>query len=165
MKAIKILPLGVVLVIGAVAWLAMNRAIEGVVAPVSREAALAPVIRFVKIGEGGHGTVVWLTSTAPEDCAQVIDARRRRGLRRIDDLARSAARNLPFAEDAGDACTPFRVGEVADGTRVDVLGDCGWLAKIKILSGSLQGREGCIERDGLSEVADREAEAAVSTYP
>jgi len=164
-KAIKILPLGVLLVIGAAAWLAMDWAIEGVIAPVSREAALAPVIRFVKIGEGGHGTVVWLTSTAPDDCAQVIDARRRRAQRHIDDLASSAERNLPFAEDEGDACAPFRVGEVADGTKVDVLGDCGRLAKIKILSGSLRGREGCIEPERLGEAADRESEAAASTYP
>ena len=155
MKATKVLPIGVLLLLGVAAWRAMDWAIEGVVAPVSREAALAPVVRFVEVDEGGKGAVVWLTSTAPEDCAQVIDARRSQAKRRVDDLVSSAKPNLSPEDDDRDACAPFRVGELAHGTKVDVLGDCGLLAKVKILSGSLRGREGCIDTDRLGETADR----------
>ena len=50
-----------------------------------------------------------------------------------------------------NACAPFQLGEVAEGTKVEVLGECGQMAKVRILSGNLQGRAGCIQTGRLSE--------------
>jgi hypothetical protein len=144
--------------LGVSAWLAMDWAIESAIAPTTRGIAIEPVLRFVNVGTDEHGTsrpsaTVWLTSTAVEDCAQVIDARKRDEKRRLNELVTSGVNSRLDREDR-DACAPFRLGEVVLGTQVEVLGECGLLVKIKILTGSLQGREGCIEKDRLGETAD-----------
>jgi hypothetical protein len=154
-KTAHIVILGALL--GGSAWLALDWAIERSVAPAGRGVAIAPVLRFVNVGTDEHGTgrpsaTVWLTSTALEDCAQVIDARKRDEKRRLNDLVRSEADSRLDQEDR-DACAPFRLGEAAHGTQVEVLGECGLLVRIRILTGSLQGREGCIEKSRLGDAA------------
>lgn len=156
-KTKNILVLGAVLLFGAVAWLAIGRLIESVVAPASREAAITPVFRFVNAGKNRDGAsqpnaMAWQTSTALEDCAQVIETRKRDAKRRIDDLVRSEVNPSADRQDQ-DACAPFQLGEVAHGTKVEILGECGLMAKVRILSGSLRDREGCIPTDRLSETA------------
>jgi hypothetical protein len=142
--------------LGGSVWLAMNWAIKSSIAPSGHGVALAPVLRFVNAGTDEHGAspsaTVWLTSTALEDCAQVIDARKRDAKRKLNDLVSSRA-NSRLDHDDGDACAPFRLGEVENDTKVEVLGECGLLEKIRILTGSLQGREGCIEKGRLGETA------------
>ena len=154
-KTTHIVVLGALL--GGSAWLALNWAIETSMEPARRGVAVAPVVRFVNAGTDQHGTsrpsaTVWLTSTALEDCAQVIDARKRDAKRRLNDLVRSEADSRLDQQDR-DACAPFRLGEAPNGTQVEVLGDCGLLVRIKVLEGSLQGREGCIEKDRLADAA------------
>jgi hypothetical protein len=154
-KTTRTVVLGTLL--GGSAWLALDWAIESAMAPASRGVAIPPVLGLVNGGTDEHGNsrpaaTVWLTSTALEDCAQVIDARRRDEKRRLNDLVRSEADSRLDPQDR-DACAPFRLGEAAHGTRVEVLGDCGSLARIRILTGSLQGREGCIEKDRLVDAA------------
>ncbi len=155
MKTTHIVILGALL--GGSAWLAIDWAIESAIAPAGRDVAIAPVLRFVNAGTDEHGTSrasasVWLTSTALEDCAQVIDARKRGAKRRLNDLVRSEADSRLDQEDR-DACAPFRLGEAAHGTQVEVLGECGLLVRIRILTGTLQGQEGCIEKDRLGDAA------------
>jgi hypothetical protein len=150
-KTTHIVVLGALL--GGSLWLALDWAIESAIAPAGRGVAIAPELRFVDVGKDEHGksrpsATVWLTSTALEDCAQVIDARKRDEKRRLNDLVRSEANSRRDQEDR-DACAPFRLGEAAHGTQVEVLGECGLLVRIRILTGSLQGREGCIEKDRL----------------
>jgi hypothetical protein len=154
-KTTHIVILGALL--GGSTWLVMDWAIESAMAPAGRGVAVPPVLRFVNVGTDEDGTsrpsaTVWLTSTALEDCAQVIDARKRNEKRRLNDLVRSEANSRRDQEDR-DACAPFRLGEVTYGTQVEVRGECGLLVKIRILTGSLQGREGCIEEDRLGETA------------
>jgi hypothetical protein len=144
--------------LGVSAWLAMDWAIESALVPAGRTTAVTPVVRFVNLARNEDGSsrpsaMVWLTSTGPEDCALMIDRRKRDEKRRLNELLRSGA-NSPLGQEDHDACAPFQLGEVAQGARVEVLGECGLLLKIKILTGSLQGREGCIEKDRLGETAD-----------
>jgi hypothetical protein len=154
-KTTHIVALGALL--GGSAWLALDWAIETAFAPADRSVAEPPVLRFVDVGMDEQGksrpsATVWLTSTALEDCAQVIDARKRDEKRQLNELVRSGAGSRRDQEDR-DACAPFRLGEAADGTRVEVLGECGLLVRIRILTGSLLGREGCIEKDRLVDAA------------
>ncbi len=143
-----------VFLLGGLIWLAIDRAIQSVLTPAVPENALSPEFRFVKGGGAEqHETMVWLTSTALEDCAQVRDGRRRDAKRQLRDLMSSA--NSSGTQEDEQACAPFQLGKVAAGTKVEILGECGQMAKVRISSGSLQGRQGCIESDRLD---DRPAE-------
>jgi len=50
-------------------------------------------------------------------------------------------------------CSLFQRGESERGAKVEVIGECGRMARIRILSGALEGSRGCIEKDLLSERA------------
>jgi hypothetical protein len=144
-----ILLLGMLVLLSGLIWLALDRAIESIVAPAVPEDAVAPVFRFVKGGTEQPDTMVWLTSTALEDCAQVRDGRSRDVKRQIRDLM-SSANSSPDEKDE-QACAPFQLGKVAAGTRVEILGECGEMVKVKIASGRLRGQRGCIETDRLDD--------------
>jgi hypothetical protein len=146
----KILLLAVVVLLGRLIWLALDRTIESIVAPAVPVDAASPTFRFVKEGSAEQpDTTVWLTSTALEDCAQVRNGRSRDVKRQIRDLM-SSANSSPDDRDE-QACAPFQLGKVAAGTRVEILGECGEMAKVKIASGRLRGQRGCIETDRLGD--------------
>jgi hypothetical protein len=141
--------------LGVLAWAVINWAIYGVGVPPVRKEPLVPVFRFVNIGRDRGGVsqpnaIIWQTSTAPWDCAEVVDRRNRDEGQQIADLMSSGA-NSPLNRKDQNACAPFQLGEVEEGTKVEVLGECGQMARVRILFGSLQGREGCIETGRLSE--------------
>jgi hypothetical protein len=150
------LVLGSLLVVfGVVAWASLDWAIERAFAPPSRVEPIAPVFRLVNRGperDGGSkpNAIVWQTSTARGDCADVIARRNREEKKRIADLLTTEGGLSPNWDEV-PPCTPFQLGEVEDGTKVEVLGECGQMAKVKIVSGNLQGRQGCIETKDLSE--------------
>jgi hypothetical protein len=62
----------------------------------------------------------------------------------------SSANSSPDDKDE-QACAPFQLGKVTAGTRVEILGECGEMAKVKIVSGRLRGQQGCIETDRLDD--------------
>jgi hypothetical protein len=148
--------LGSLLVVfGVVAWASIDWAIEKALAPPSRVESIAPIFRLVngapeRDGGSKPNAVVWQTSTAREDCAEVIARRNREERKRIAALL-STEGGLSSNWDEVPPCTPFQLGEVEDGTKVEVLGECGQMARVRIVSGNLQGREGCIETKDLSE--------------
>jgi hypothetical protein len=142
-------------VLGVVAWAAIDWAMYGIGESSRRTEPIVPVFRFVNTGPGQRpgshrNAIVWQTSTALENCAEVIDRRSREEKKRIADLVRSTASSLASNEDA-NACAPFQLGAVEDGTKVEILGECGQMARVRILSGPLHGREGCIETRQLGE--------------
>jgi hypothetical protein len=142
----KLLFFGSVLVLLAVlAWAAVDWAIVRIVARATRAEPVPRIFRSVNAGR--PNAIVWQTSTGREDCADVLRRRKREEKKRIADLL-SSADFPPIREDL-DACAPFQLGEVAQGTRVEVLGECGRMAKVGILSGRFKGRQGCIETDRL----------------
>jgi hypothetical protein len=148
--------LGSLLVVfGVVAWASVDWAIEKALAPPSRVESIAPIFRLVngapeRDGGSKPNAVVWQTSTAREDCAEVIARRNREERKRIAALL-STEGGLSSNWDEMPPCMPFQLGEVEDGTKVEVLGECGQMARVRIVSGNLQGREGCIETKDLSE--------------
>jgi len=150
---VKVLFLGSLLVmLGVVAWAAIDWAIDSVVSPAPRP--LERVFGFVNVARYGTGdeqstAIVWQTSTAPEDCAYVVDRRNREEQSRIADLMTYADASLHREDE--NVCAPFQLGEVEDGAKVEVLGECGRMAKVKILAGRLRGREGCIPTADLVE--------------
>jgi hypothetical protein len=95
---------------------------------------------------------VWQTSTGLGDCSDVLRRRKRDASKRIGELLSSATTLDPTWEDER-ACAPFQLGEVERGVKVEILGDCGGMSKIRILSGRLEGRQGCIESQLLSAEA------------
>ena len=142
-------------VFGVVAWASIDWAIERAFTPRSRAEPVEPVFRLVNGGperDGGSkpNAIVWQTSTAREDCADVIARRNREEKKRIADLLTTEGGLSPNWDEV-PPCTPFQLGEVEDGTKVEVLGECGQMAKVRIVSGNLQGRQGCIETKDLSE--------------
>jgi hypothetical protein len=144
-------------VLSVVAWAAANWPTEAVLSPSKRPDPVAPVYRFVRIGLGPDEStrteaVVWQTSTGLGDCTDVLRRRKRDTSKRIGDLLNSATTLVPTWEDEG-ACAPFQLGEVERGVKVEILGDCGGMSKIRILSGRLEGRQGCIETQLLSAEA------------
>lgn len=152
----KLLLLGSLLVVfGLVAWAAMDWAIyRGGAAP-SPGKPPVPVIRFVVVprdqdGRSPPNAIIWQTSTAVEDCADVLHRRNREEKKRIADLL-SPGGSFPLNRESGNPCAPFQLGEVEEGTRVEILDACGKMERVRILSGSLQGREGCIETGHLTE--------------
>jgi len=139
--------------LGVVAWAVIDWAIYGVGVLPSRTEPIVPVFRFVSIGRDGGSqpnAIIWQTSTALEDCAEVIDRRNRNEKQQIADLMISGA-NSPLNGRDENACAPFQLGKVEEGTKLEILGECGQMARVRILSGSLHGREGCIETGRLSE--------------
>lgn len=132
-----------VIALAAVEWRAMSAALD------DQAPGRQPEIRLV-VGAGGPRpgaeppAVVWQTSTAPHDCSEVLDRRRRNEARRVADLLDSVA-EAPERRVEHDPCADFQGGKVDDGTRVELLDDCGGMARVRILSGPLRGREGCIE--------------------
>jgi len=160
-----LLLLGLVILVGGLIWLALDLAIQSVTAPALPAGAMSPEFRFVK-GSGERGatapdTMVWLTSTALEDCAQVRNRRNREVKRRLEDLLSSASPSRDQGEE--DACAPFQLGKVAAGTRVEILGECGEMTKVKISSGRLQGQQGCIETDRLEHGPARSEESPAAS--
>src|ERR1051326_956292 len=144
---LKLLHLGSpVVLLGVVAWAAIDWAIDSVVAPRFPTEPIVPVFGFVS----EPNAIIWQTSTALEDCAEIIDRRKREEKKRLADLMSPGASFSPNREDQ-NVCAPFQLGEVEEGTRVEILGECGRMAKVRILSGSLQDREGCIQTERLSE--------------
>jgi hypothetical protein len=122
-------------------------------APVGPEPPAPPVFRFVSFGRDANAAhtdaIVWQTSTGREDCAEVVDRRRRDEGRQLAALISSANDSVANPLDEG-ACAPFQLGEVERGVKVEIVGECGRMARIRILSGKLEGRQGCIEPDQLS---------------
>jgi hypothetical protein len=151
-----VLLLGSVLVVfGVVAWAAMDWAIDMAVSPRSGTEPSAPVFRFVNRGLRRDGrskanAIVWQTSTALQDCADVVARRNREEKKRIADLLNAEA-DFALNRDEEPPCMAFQLGEVEGGTKVEVVGECGQMARVRIVSGNLQGREGCIETKDLSE--------------
>ena len=77
--------------------------------------------------------------------------------KKLKDLVSSAS--APRDSEEEEACAPFQLGKVAAGTRVEVLGECGAMARVKISSGRLQGQQGCIETDRLEDLPPRAEES------
>ena len=121
-------------------------------APESAAPPDLPVFRFVGFDRGRSGAptgaVVWQTSTGREDCTELVDRRQRDEGRRLAALMSSASDSAGHGEDP-EVCTPFQLGEVERGVKVEVVGECGRMARVLILSGRLEGRQGCIETDRL----------------
>ena len=143
-----------VVLLSVVAWAAVNWATEVMLSTSRRAEPVAPIFRFVGIGLEPDGSsrseaIVWQTSTGLGDCTDVLDRRRRDEPKRLSDLLNSAATLEPSWEDE-KACAPFQLGEVERGVKVEILGDCGGMSRIRILSGRLEGRQGCIESRRLS---------------
>jgi len=135
-----------VALLGVAAWAAIDWAVDSVVAPRFPTESIVPVFGVVS----DPNATIWQTSTALEDCAEIIDRRKREEKKRLADLMSPGETFSPNREDE-NACAPFQLGEVAEGTKVEVLGECGQMAKVRILSGSLKGRAGCIQTGRLSE--------------
>jgi hypothetical protein len=147
----RLLLLGSLLVLLSVAgWGALQWSV--MFAPAGPAPPVPPVFRFVngRDANAAHAdAVVWQTSTGREDCTEVVDRRRRDEGRRLAALISSANDSAANGEDEG-ACAPFQLGEVERGVKVEIVGECGRMARIRILSGKLEGRQGCIEPDRLS---------------
>ncbi len=149
----RLLLLGSLLVVlSVVAWAATNWA-TFMLAHAGPTAPVLPVFRFVSLGRTANGAspdaVVWQTSTGRADCTEVIDRRRHDEGRRLAALLSSASDSSPDGED-DKVCEPFQLGEIEHGVKVEIVGDCGQMARIRILSGRFAGRQGCIENDRLS---------------
>jgi hypothetical protein len=112
-----------------------------------------PVFRFVAFERDPHGgrsdAVVWQTSTGREDCTEVANRRRRDEGRQLAILISSASGSRESGDDK-ETCAPFQLGEVERGAKVEIVGECGRMARIRILSGRFEGQQGCIEPDRLS---------------
>ena len=153
---LRVLLLGSLLVVlGVVAWASIDWVIERAFAPPTRLEPIAPVFRLVNGGpqrDGGSkpNAIVWQTSTALEDCADVIARRNREEKKRIADLLTTEA-DFPLNRHEEPPCSAFQLGEIEEGTKVEILGECGRMARVRIVSGYLQGRQGCIETKDLSE--------------
>jgi hypothetical protein len=148
----RLLLLGSLLVLLSVAgWGTLQWSI--MFAPVGPAPPAPRVFRFVSLGRDANAAhtdaVVWQTSTGREDCTDVVDRRRRDEGRRLAALISSANDSAANGGDEG-ACAPFQLGEVERGVKVEIVGECGRMARIRILSGKLEGRQGCIELDQLS---------------
>jgi hypothetical protein len=154
----KLLLLGSLLVVlTVVAWATMDWAIMRIVTRAEREEPAPRVFRFVNAAQepGGSGrasAIVWQTSTALEDCAYLVRRRKRDEKNRITELMSSA--DLPPSREEADPCALFQLGKVEQGTKVEIVGECGRMARIRVLSGTLQGRQGCIEPTFLSGGGD-----------
>jgi len=147
----------VLVVVSVLAWAALDRAFEAAITPPSLLEPPTPVVRFVRADAATDGTrpgsaIVWQTSTARDDCAYLVRRRQRLEAQRLADLVSSVTDFSMTPQDA-DPCVPFELGEVEHGTRVEVIGECGRMARIRISSGSLRGRRGCIDNERLSEAA------------
>jgi hypothetical protein len=155
----KLLLFGSLFVVaGIVAWAAIDWTFESVSTAGQRIEVGPPVFGFVNAGSQPNGTsethaIVWQTSTAPEDCAYVIDRRKRDERRQIAALI-GADGDFSPAQGGDDPCAPFELGAVQDGIKVEIVGECGRMAKVRILSGALQGRQGCLETERLSDVGE-----------
>jgi hypothetical protein len=135
--------LAAVVLLGVSIWVALDAVIRSVLAPTAPEEALEPVIGTVRTD-----ATVWLTSTSLEDCAVVKDSRARDEDRRVNDLVRPGTDSGQQKQEE-EPCAPFELGKVGPGTKVEILGECGVMSKVRISSGRLLGREGCIEKDRL----------------
>jgi hypothetical protein len=133
---------------GALQWAVL-------LAPVGPAPPAPPDFRSVSLGRDANAAhadadaVVWQTSTGREDCTEVVDRRKRDEGRRLAALMSSASDSAGHGVDE-EACAPFQLGEVERGVKVEIVGECGRMARIRILSGRLEGRQGCIEPDRLS---------------
>ena len=134
---------------GAFQWSVMFR-------PAAPPPPQPPVFRFVGLERDPHGgrsdEVVWQTSTGREDCSEGADRRRRDEARQLATLISSASGSGENGDDE-KTCAPFQLGEVERGAKVEIVGECGRMARVRILSGRLEGQQGCIEPDRLSPQA------------
>jgi hypothetical protein len=152
----RLLLLGSLLVmLSVVVWAATNWTIF-VLAHAAPTAPVLPVFGFVSPGRTANGAnpdaVVWQTSRGRADCSEVIDRRRHDAGRKLAALLSSASDSSPDGED-DKVCEPFQLGEIEHGVKVEIVGDCGPMARIRILSGRFAGRLGCIDNDRLSAEA------------
>jgi hypothetical protein len=116
-----------------------------------QEARRAPVAQLMTAGGRGGDTrpsvVIWQTSTAREDCAELLDRRRHEARQRIADLMKSGSSlSSPSESEEESSCALFQLGEVETGTQVEILDAYGELTKVRVLSGGLRGREGFVQR-------------------
>jgi len=149
---VKLLVVGSVLVLfSVVGWAATNWTIDRVMTP--HYVPPPPVYRFVNADGSGRTSVpVWQTSTGPTDC-DVLVARLRR--EQSDPIAAlmSSSETLSTPISPENVCALFQAGEAQRGAKVEVLDDCGHMARIRVLSGPLQGTQGCIQNELLTEAA------------
>src|SRR5262249_38814652 len=138
----RLLLLGSLLVVLSVVGWATTNWVTFVLAHAAPTAPVLPVFRFVSLGRTANGTspdaVVWQTSTGRADCTEVIDRRRHDAGRRLAALLSSAS-DSSLGEDE-KVCEPFQLGEIEHGAKVEIVGDCGQMARIRILSGRFMGR-------------------------
>jgi hypothetical protein len=152
---VKLLIVGsFVVLLSVVTLAAVNWATRAELSPSSRIEPAAPILRFVSFGQepdgsSRSGAIVWQTSTGLGDCTDLLKRRKRDEAKRLRDLLSSAVTLASSWEDE-NACAPFQLGEVERGVKVEILGDWGRIAKIRILSGRLEGRQGYIESRRLS---------------
>jgi hypothetical protein len=140
--------------LGVVAVGTANWRTEAMLSPSGRSMRPAPIFGFVGVGrerDGSTGSeaVVWQTSTGFGDCTEVLDRRKRDEPKRLSDLLSSAVSVAPSWEEE-KACSPFQLGEIESGVKVEILGDWGRMSRIRILSGRLEGRQGFIDNHRLS---------------
>lgn len=152
MLEVKLLVIGSVLVLfSVVGWAATNWTIDRVMTP--RMLPPDPVYRYVNADGSGRTSVpVWHTSTGPNDCDVLVARLRREASDPITALM-SSAETLETPASPENVCALFQRGEAERGTKVEVLDDCGHMARIRVLSGPLAGGQGCIQNELLSERA------------
>jgi hypothetical protein len=149
---VKLLLFGSLLVLmSVVTWAAADFAVDRLGAAADRPFDAEPVIRFVDAATTPKA-VVWQTSTGASDCAYVRHRRDRDERMEIAALVGSADATGIHEEE--DPCAGFRLGELERGAKVEVVGECGKLAKIRVLFGPLAGRQGCIEAAELAAAGD-----------
>ena len=138
--------------LGVVGWAGIEWTIDFVTAP--RTVPVAPVFRIVSGARdaGSQGpAIVWHTSTGANDCTVLKDRLKRDEAARLSDLI-SSADSSAASRGSENVCDVFQLGEVESGVKVEVVGDCGGMARVRILSGPLQDRVGCLANDRLADV-------------
>ena len=150
-RSMKLLFSGSLFVLTAViAWAAVDWGFAAASA-VNRRIDLGPPVFGSVSRDSTASAIVWQTSTAPEDCAYVVEHRRRDEARQLAALIGTDTEFAGTRAD-GDPCAPFQLGAVPEGIKVEIVGECGRMAKVKILSGDLRGRVGCLDTARLTDV-------------
>ena len=130
-------------IVGVVGWAALNWTIERIVTP--RMTPSPPVYRFVDAEGSSRPSVVWQTSTGPTDCDELVGRLQRSEPKDPIALLMSSADTPSASAERENVCSVFQAGDVERGAKVQVLDDCGHMAKVRVLSGTLIGEEGCVE--------------------
>ncbi len=87
-------------------------------------------------------TILWQTSTGPEDCDELHDRRKSVTARDLAELIRTS--DTPQIRDE-DPCLLLQLGRIDPGTEVEILDGYGSLTKIRLLSGTLRDREAYVD--------------------